>query len=327
MLTKGRLMGVLYLENNAASNVFDPARLEFLQFFAAQAAVAFENATLYAELEAKVEERTRALAGRNRDLRLVLDTVDQGLLTVSLAGKLAPERSAVVDAWFGAPADGDRVDDFLAYIGRIDPSYAEALEVGLEALRDDLLPVELLLAQLPTRLRHGDRQYHCGYSPIIQGQRFDGLLLVIKDVTVELANALQEADDQERLALFNAVAKERPAFLVFVQDTNDRMAHLADQTLEMQRWALHTLKGNASSYGLAVMARTCHLIEDLAAETGAALGEAALTPLRRRWDQLTSELRTLVGERPQDRVEVDRTELESLGGGWRRWRSSRRSGP
>jgi predicted ATPase/HPt (histidine-containing phosphotransfer) domain-containing protein len=314
MLTQGRLMGVLYLENNAASNVFDPARLEFLRFFAAQAAIAFENATLYAELEAKVEERTRALAARNRDMRLVLDTVDEGLLTVSLAGKLAPEHSAVVDTWFGAPgARGEPgADDFLAYLRGIDPRHADALEVGLEALRDDFLPLDLLLAQLPTRLLHGAREYHCGYSPIMQAERLDGLLVVIKDITVELANARQEADDKERLALFNAVAKERPAFLVFVHEANEWMTSLGGQTLEVQKRVLHTLKGNARSYGLAMLARTCHLLEDGAAETDAALGEVELAPLRQRWAGLTSELRTLVGDRPRDLIELDRGEIESL---------------
>src|SRR5262249_1553232 len=36
----------------------------------------------YATLEERVEERTRELARRNGDLRLVLDTVQQGLLTI-----------------------------------------------------------------------------------------------------------------------------------------------------------------------------------------------------------------------------------------------------
>ena len=57
-------------------------------------------------LEHKVEERTLALAGRNRDMRLVLDNVDQGFVTLSMDGVMASERSAVVDRWFGTgPAE------------------------------------------------------------------------------------------------------------------------------------------------------------------------------------------------------------------------------
>src|SRR5690606_20568902 len=60
MLHRGRLSGVLYLENNAATDVFGPARLVMLQFLAAQAAVALENARLYGEVNAATERLRRA---------------------------------------------------------------------------------------------------------------------------------------------------------------------------------------------------------------------------------------------------------------------------
>lgn len=56
MLQRGKLAGVLYLENNVARNAFSPARTELLQFLATQAAVAFENAKLYSELTAATDE-------------------------------------------------------------------------------------------------------------------------------------------------------------------------------------------------------------------------------------------------------------------------------
>jgi hypothetical protein len=54
-------------------------------------------------LEKIVHSRTEALDSKNRDMRLLLDNVQQGFLTIDLAGALAQERSAAVDAWFGAP--------------------------------------------------------------------------------------------------------------------------------------------------------------------------------------------------------------------------------
>jgi serine phosphatase RsbU (regulator of sigma subunit) len=82
MLHQARLTGVLYLENNAATGAFSPARAELLQFLAAQAAVAVENAKLYGEvratseelrvlnesLEQRVRERTKELARANREV-------------------------------------------------------------------------------------------------------------------------------------------------------------------------------------------------------------------------------------------------------------------
>jgi two-component system, chemotaxis family, sensor kinase CheA len=261
-------------------------------------------------LEAKVDERTRALTSRNRDMRLVLDTIDQGLLTVSLSGRLAPERSAVVDRWFGAPAADE---GFLDYIRRIDARYADTLDIGLEALRDNLLPWELCLAQLPMHLTYQGREYHCGYSLIQSAaDQLDGLLVVIKDVTADLANARQEADAKERLAMFNAVAKDRAGLLAFVDEANERVARLPGASIEVQRRMLHTLKGNASLMGLGLFASICHRLEDEIAESAAPVTDVGLALLQRRWTQLTDDLRNLVGERPRDRVELSRHDLDLL---------------
>jgi two-component system chemotaxis sensor kinase CheA len=266
----------------------------------------------YARLEIKVEERTRALGDRNRDMRLVLDHVDQGLLTVSLSGRLAAERSAIVDKWFGAPEAGSE-GSFFGYVRRIDPRYAEELEVGLEALRDDVLPLELCLAQLPARMRYEGREYQCGYHAIAgTAGAVQGLLIVIKDVTVEVAHARQEADGKERLAMFNALAKDRLPFLAFVDEVNERLALLPNAPVEVQLRTLHTLKGNAALMGLGVLAALCHRLEDELVETRAPLGDVGLAALHRRWRELTDELRAMVGEKPRDLVELDREEMESL---------------
>ncbi len=65
---QGRTTALLYLEHRAMPNVFTPARREALDIIAAQAAVSLENARLYADLEAKVRERTEALSQANSEL-------------------------------------------------------------------------------------------------------------------------------------------------------------------------------------------------------------------------------------------------------------------
>ncbi|KYG05389.1 protein kinase [Sorangium cellulosum] len=60
MVSQGGLSGVLYLENNAAPDVFSPARLDVLELVAAQAAIAVNNALLYARVQAASDELRRA---------------------------------------------------------------------------------------------------------------------------------------------------------------------------------------------------------------------------------------------------------------------------
>ncbi|MEG4145195.1 AAA family ATPase [Microcoleus sp. Pol12B5] len=59
---QGKAIGIFYLENNLATGAFTPNRLAVLKLLSSQAAISIENAQLYANLEAKVEERTQELS-------------------------------------------------------------------------------------------------------------------------------------------------------------------------------------------------------------------------------------------------------------------------
>ncbi|MEG4167357.1 MULTISPECIES: AAA family ATPase [unclassified Microcoleus] len=59
---QGKAIAILYLENTLVTNAFTPDRLAVLNILASQAAISIENAQLYANLEAKVEERTQELS-------------------------------------------------------------------------------------------------------------------------------------------------------------------------------------------------------------------------------------------------------------------------
>jgi signal transduction histidine kinase len=59
---QGKTLAILYLENNLTTNAFTPDRVTVLKILSSQAAISIENAQLYANLEAKVEERTQELS-------------------------------------------------------------------------------------------------------------------------------------------------------------------------------------------------------------------------------------------------------------------------
>jgi PAS domain S-box-containing protein len=64
LINLGKLIGVLYLENNLAPSVFAPARNTVLKLLASQAAIALENTRLYRNLEQR-ESKIRALFDSN----------------------------------------------------------------------------------------------------------------------------------------------------------------------------------------------------------------------------------------------------------------------
>jgi PAS domain S-box-containing protein len=66
---QGKLSGLLYLENNLASEVFTEDRLELLKALASLAAISMENATLYTELENNID----ALRESEQKFRVIFD--------------------------------------------------------------------------------------------------------------------------------------------------------------------------------------------------------------------------------------------------------------
>ncbi|HUF74456.1 MAG TPA: EAL domain-containing protein [Gammaproteobacteria bacterium] len=65
ILHKGKVTGLIYLENNQVAGVFTPARLEALTLLLSQIAVSLENATLYA----RQEEQARRIEHSNETLK------------------------------------------------------------------------------------------------------------------------------------------------------------------------------------------------------------------------------------------------------------------
>jgi HAMP domain-containing protein len=122
-------------------------------------------------LEQKVAERTLELADKNRDMRLVLDNVDQGFLTLGRDGVVSAERSRVVFEWFG-PCEART--PFWEYVGRISSAFGWAFRLAWEQVVDDFLPLEASIEQLPDRLEHSGRTFSLRYLPLMKGRRMEG---------------------------------------------------------------------------------------------------------------------------------------------------------
>jgi predicted ATPase/signal transduction histidine kinase/CheY-like chemotaxis protein/tRNA A-37 threonylcarbamoyl transferase component Bud32 len=92
LLHRGRLVGVVYLENNLATNSFTPSRVELLRIICSQAAISLENALLYERMEQLVLQRTHELQWSNKELHkeiLVKERTQQALIHAKLEAEAA----------------------------------------------------------------------------------------------------------------------------------------------------------------------------------------------------------------------------------------------
>lgn len=280
-----------------------------LWFFTRAVAVRDRQLNDYAEnLEHKVEDRTRELDERNHGMRLVLDNVAQGFVTIDANGVMASERSAIVERWFGTIEPGAT---FGAYVGTFAPAFATWLELGLESLRDGFLPLELSLAQLPRRFVASSLTFDVAYSPIMTTDQISSILLIVSDVTAEIERERTERAQHEVVELFQHITADRAGFDEFYAEAGDLVAALrvADDGVVENR-IIHTLKGNCSIFGIHSYAQLCHEVETELGESGEDLSDLQRTRLLDSWTAVTARLSTLLDGRKRAVIEIDKTELD-----------------
>ncbi|MGD9939747.1 MAG: GAF domain-containing protein [Clostridia bacterium] len=105
LLSRGKARGVLELGNEFVSGAFPPERMKIVEAIAAQASISIENAELYANLERKVEERTRDLEAALKNVRQL-----QGLIPICSSCKKVRDDTGYwgqVEEYISARTDAD----------------------------------------------------------------------------------------------------------------------------------------------------------------------------------------------------------------------------
>lgn len=247
----------------------------------------------FSDLEA---EQRRVVRAHERT-RVVLDNVDVGLCVVDLGGRLRSETSPAFDSWFGPLGDGGSLPEHLG-----DPEFGAWVELGLEMLRDGLLPPEVVVEQLPATLERDGRRFHFAWRPLPSGDSPQAVLVVANDVTQQ--RELEEADREqtEMLRLFKFLLRDPDGFSEFRRAA----AALVESLLEgsgdrdQQLRDLHTLKGNSAVTGVDSIAELCHALETELAYTEATLEAEQKERLREAWETTSELMSSIQGER--DRV-------------------------
>ena len=248
-------------------------------------------------LEAIVAERTRNLDRRNAAMRLVLDNVDQAIVTIGIDGVMESERSKAFDTFFDAPAQGASL---AAHLGRSSDGFHDWFALSWESITDGWLPLELCIDQLPKRFEADGKHFTLSYKPIYEGDELKDMLVVITDVSAEVERRAVESRQREFIAVFEAMSKDRAGFEDFLREADTLVAHLSPAVAEADLAAfkrrVHTLKGNSAIYGLHSIARLCHTVEDGMESTGAAPAEEDLQPVIDAWSTLRVRIDTVAGK-------------------------------
>lgn len=251
------------------------------------------------ELESKVAARTAEVNARNRDMRMLLDAVEQGFFTIDKRGVLSDERSAAVDRLLGAPKPGETLPELLCVY---DQKVADWTEMGIEEAFDGLMPIEVTIDQMPSRIEANHRTLEIKYTPVEIDGEVTALAVVVSDISAEVENEKLEVIQRELLAMINRISEDKSGFLEFFREADDIVAALRDESrddLVLTKRRVHTLKGNTSIYGLERIADVCHQTEDYISENDQLPPEGEWATLFETWQSVCDDVHRLIGENRQ----------------------------
>lgn len=228
---------------------------------ASQAIIEQKNNELLAinqNLEQKVLERTHTI-------QTILNNVKSGFLIVDHRLEIMEGFTRSCNNLFGQDLHpGMLILDALQLKGKS----RELVKIALRQIFVDDLPAEVSLSQVPSRFAVNGRILALEGSELRDTNGMYGVLYTVIDAT-QLQKAELERKTNQTLI---KIIQNRDAFRKFLTETKSLLAQ-GTRSLEKEpsdlkvREVLHTLKGNAASFGLFEIAQYIHEVEEKAAIT------------------------------------------------------------
>lgn len=239
--------------------------------------------TAFNLMVAKIEESTELVRQRTADIQVMLHTIPQGILTLQSGGLVHPEYSDHLASIVGTREIAGRgvVELLFAHTDLGADALSQATTaidacIGEDAMNFDF-NAHLLPGEVSARFTDGrPKVLDLTWSPIPAADgTIERLMLCVRDVTElrELARAAQ-AQKQELAMIGEVLAVQQEKFQDFADSSasfvlhNQRLLDAAAIDAPARSAAvaelfrnMHTLKGNARTYGLLQLADVAHTAE------------------------------------------------------------------
>ncbi len=233
-----------------------------------------------ANLERRVTERTLALRQKTADIQSMLQNMPQGVLTIVAGNRIHPEYSAYLETIFETTSIADRdVMDLVFAKTNLGADALSTVEVSVASvIGEDAMNYEfnshLLVTEFTIRMEDGrTKSLELSWSPIVnESDAVEKLMVCVRDVT-ELKRLANEASTQKRelemIGEILAVSQEKfqdfmQTSMAFVDENRTLTEQASGPTAELITQLfrnMHTVKGNARTYGLGNLTNTVHEAE------------------------------------------------------------------
>ena len=285
LIDQDRVIGALNFTGEVGEVVYSEGDEEFMTSIARSLVITLKNIEMREEieehnrnLEIKVQERTAALQSKTNDISAMMRNLQQGLFTILSEMSIHHEYSKFLEKIFETEQIANRpfMDLLLADVDLSEDERAQikvsvSTLIGSDEMMWDfnahLLPKELV------RTRADSKQiFEVDWNPIINEGEIEKIMVTVRDVT-ELRRLQLEAEGQKRdLEIISQLLNTEPAkFYDFVESARDYIEKnrtLVDgatgvdaEMIQVLFRNMHTVKGNARTYGLTYITECAHLAE------------------------------------------------------------------
>lgn len=251
----------------------------------------------------------KMVADRTASLQLVLDSTGDGLLSIDLNGMLLPERSRTIAIWFGPIQPGTNLWDYLAE----DFETKAEIEMAIEQISVDVLPFEVAVDQAPKSISRNGRTYDLEYRAIREQDKLARILVLVRDVTADLAAKRAESDMRELHTLVGNLLKDRDGFDRTLEECGELISSMQQTTRDViAKHNLHTLKGNCATIGFQSVADHAHQLESKLVEDNREPTKDEIVDLDRCWQASIAKIGKYLKTRRECYFEISPWELAEM---------------
>ena len=287
LLYDQQTFGVMNLSGPVGTVRFADEDIEFAQTIARLTVVSTKNIQMIniieeqnRTLEQKVLDRTAALRQKTNDINSMLQNMQQGIFTILPGGVIHPEYSAHLETILETTniADANYMDVLFSNTN-LGADVIDQVSASVGALvGEDLMMFDfnehLLVHELIKFMNSGaEKILDLSWHPIANdNDEIEKLMVTIRDVT-ELRSLQAKAEENKReldiVGQILAVSKQKFSGFIktsnqFIKENKDLIAQTNDKDTDVIATLfrnMHTVKGNARTYGFKYLTDSVHLTE------------------------------------------------------------------
>ncbi len=285
LLDQDRVIGALNFTGDVGEVVYREGDEEFVTSIARSLVITLKNIEMREEieehnrnLELKVQERTAELQSKTNDISAMMRNLQQGLFTILSEMSIHHEYSKFLEQIFETEQIANRpfMDLLLADVDLTEDEKAQ-INVSISTLigsdemmwdfNSHLLPKELI------RTRGESKQiFEVDWNPIVNDDEIEKIMVTVRDVT-ELRRLQLEAEEQKKdLEIISQLLNTEAAkFYEFVESAREYIdknralvvsaTGVTEEMVQILFRNMHTVKGNARTFGLTYITECAHLAE------------------------------------------------------------------